>query len=210
MRTAANRWLVLVAMTGSLSMIMLDQTVVTVALPSITRDLPLSPSGQQWVVNAYVLAIAAVVAFGGRAADRLGPATCFRVGVLMFFAASVACALAPHGPAGQPWLLTARAVQGVGAALMIPVSGSLVMNAFPAAQAGTAMGLYAGISQIFLAFGPLIGGVLTAAVSWRAVFWVNVPVGLAALAMVHLARPDDHRTSTARVSLPWLNEVITR
>ncbi|HEV7655647.1 MAG TPA: MFS transporter [Mycobacteriales bacterium] len=194
-----NRWLVLVAMTCSLSMIMLDQTVVSVALPSMTRDLPLTPSGQQWVVSAYVLGIAAVVAFGARAAARLGPVTCFRIGVVGFFAASVACALAPHGGAGQSWLLAARATQGVGAALMIPVSGTLVMNAFPIAQRGRAMGLYAGISQIFLALGPLIGGLLTEHVSWRAVFWLNVPVGLAALVLVHRAAPDNRRDVTARV-----------
>jgi MFS family permease len=100
MRTA-NRWLVLIAMTGSLSMILVDQTVVAVALPAMTRDLPLSAPGQTWVVNAYVLAIAALVAFGGKLASRIGPVTCFRLGVITFFTASVACALPPTATAAR-------------------------------------------------------------------------------------------------------------
>jgi EmrB/QacA subfamily drug resistance transporter len=199
-----NRWLVLIAMTGSLSMILLDQTVVAVALPKMTRDLPLSASGQTWVVNAYVLAIAAVVAFGGKLANRIGPVTCFRLGVVTFFSASVACALAPHGGAGQSWLLAARAIQGVGAAFMIPVSGSMVMNSFQPAEQGKAMGIYAGLSQIFLAAGPLIGGVLTEHVSWRAVFWLNVPIGIAALVLVHIAHPDNRRNDTTKIRLSQL------
>jgi EmrB/QacA subfamily drug resistance transporter len=191
-------------MTASLSMIMLDQTVVAVALPAMTRGLPLSATGQTWVVNAYVLAIAALVAFGGKLANRIGPVTCFRLGVSTFFLASVACALAPHGGAGQSWILSARAIQGVGAALMIPVSGSLVMNAFAVEERGKAMGIYAGISQIFLALGPLIGGVLTEHVSWRAVFWLNVPIGVAALVLVHLARPDNQRADGAGIRLSRL------
>jgi EmrB/QacA subfamily drug resistance transporter len=199
-----NRWLVLIAMTGSLSMIMLDQTVVTVALPAMTRDLPLTPAGQQWVVNAYVLALAALVAFGGKLGNRLGPANCFRVGVVVFFVASVGCAIAPHGRFGEPWLLSARAIQGVGAALMMPVSAALVMGAFSASERGKAMAIYAGISQVFLAIGPLVGGLLTQHVSWRAVFWLNVPVGVAALVMVHIAKPDNVRHGGSAIRLPQL------
>jgi EmrB/QacA subfamily drug resistance transporter len=191
--TTSNRWLILIAMTGSLSMIMIDQTVVTVALPDMSRDLPLSANGQQWVVNAYVLALAALVAVGGKLGNRLGPVTCFRLGVIGFFAASVGCALAPHDDIGQSWMLVARGVQGAGAALMMPVSAVLVTNAFPVSQRGRAMAIYAGISQIFLATGPLIGGVLTEHVSWRAVFWLNLPVGLATLVLVHIARPPNDR-----------------
>ena len=193
---AGNRWLILVAMTGSLSMLMLDQTVVTVALPSMSRDLPLSASGQQWVVNAYVLAIAALVAIGGKVADRFGGVSTFRVGVITFFLASAGCGLAPHGDLGQSWLITARALQGVGAALMMPVSAVIVMAAFGIKERGRAMAVYVGLSQIFLAVGPLLGGVLTEKVTWRAVFWINVPVGIAALILVHIAVQP---TSAARV-----------
>jgi EmrB/QacA subfamily drug resistance transporter len=188
-----NRWLVLIAMTGSLSMIMLDQTVVTVALPSMGRDLGLSAGGQQWVVNAYVLAVAALVALGGKLGDKLGGVTTFRIGVAVFFVASMGCGLAPTGVLGEPWIIAARILQGAGAALMVPVSAAIVMGAFSLAERGRAMALYAGISQVFLAVGPLLGGALTESVSWRTVFWLNVPVGLAALVMVHIAKPVNTR-----------------
>ncbi|MGV9670684.1 MFS transporter [Gordonia sp. NPDC003504] len=197
---SGNRWLTLFAMTGALSMIMLDQTVVTVALPSMTRDLGLSSSGQQWVVNAYVLAMAACVALGGKLGDRLGPVTCFRVGVILFFMASVFCGLAPTG-GGEVWILAARAAQGIGAALMMPVSAKIVMDAFPISERGRAMAVYAGVSQVFLAIGPLIGGALTEWISWRAVFWLNVPVGVLALILVAVARPADVRDRDAHVSM---------
>jgi len=188
-----GRWLVLIAMTGSLAMIMLDQTVVTVALPSMSRELPLTAGGQQWVVNAYVLAMAALVALGGRLGDRLGGVTTFRIGVTVFFVASLACGFAPPGDMGQTWIIAARALQGAGAALMMPVSTSIVVDAFGDGERGRAMAVYTGVSQVFLAVGPLLGGALTESVSWRTVFWLNVPVGIAALVMVRIARPDDTR-----------------
>ena len=196
-----NKWLILTAMTGSLSMVMLDQTVVTVALPTMAHDLPLSASGQQWVVSAYVLAIAALVAFGGKLGDVLGRVSTFRWGILIFFLASAGCGLVPAGPSGQGWLIAARAVQGVGAALMMPVSAAIVMAAFPVKERGRAMAAYAGISQIFLAMGPLLGGYLTEYVSWRAVFWLNVPIGIAALVLVRVARPENPKLSGSRLRL---------
>ncbi len=145
-----NRWLVLIAMTGALSMIMLDQTVLSVALPSMSRDLPLPATGQQWVVNAYVLAMASLVALGGKLGDRFGGVTIFRLGVVTFFLASMACGLAPHGPLGEPWLIAARVLQGAGAALMMPASAAIVFGAFGVSERGRAMAIYAGISQVFL------------------------------------------------------------
>ncbi len=123
MSAPANRWLVLVAMTGSLSMIMLDQTVVTVALPAMSDDLGLRPTGQQWVVNAYVLALTALVAFGGKLGDRVGGVRTFRLGVAGFFVASALCGLAPAGGLGEAWIIAARALQGAAAALMVPTPG---------------------------------------------------------------------------------------
>jgi MFS family permease len=158
MSGARNRWLVLVAMTGSLSMIMLDQTVVTVALPSMARGLPLTPTGQAWVINAYVLAMAALVALGGKLGDKLGGVTTFRIGVVIFFFASIGCGLAPHGSIGEPWIIAARALQGAGAALMVPASAAIVIGAFAVRERGRAMAMYTGISQVFLAVGPLLGG----------------------------------------------------
>jgi EmrB/QacA subfamily drug resistance transporter len=189
-------WLTLIAMTGSLSMIMLDQTVVSVSLPTMARDLPLSAAGAQWVVNAYVLAMAAAVALGGKLGSKLGPVTTFRVGVIGFLVASACCGLAPNSAC----MILARVAQGVGAALMMPVTASIVMAAFPASVRGRAMGAYVGISQIFLALGPLIGGTLTEWWTWRAVFWVNVPVGLAALLLVRRAAPANPTQRGLRIS----------
>jgi EmrB/QacA subfamily drug resistance transporter len=186
-------------MTGSLSMVMLDQTVVTVALPSMTHDLPLTASGQQWVINAYVLALAALVAFGGKLGDILGGVTTYRAGVVLFFLASLGCGLTPTGSTGQAMLIGCRALQGVGAAMMMPASAAIVMAVFAPAERGRAMAIYAGISQVFLAVGPLLGGFLTEYVSWRAVFFLNVPVGITALLLVHFAHPPNLRQPGQRI-----------
>jgi EmrB/QacA subfamily drug resistance transporter len=121
--------------------------------------------------------------------DRVGGVRTFRVGVAGFFVASALCGLAPAGGLGEAWIIAARALQGAAAALMVPTSGAIVISAFPVQERGRAMAAYAGISQIFLAIGPLIGGALTESVSWRAVFWLNVPVGIAALVLVAIAKP---------------------
>ena len=184
-------------MTGSLSMILLDQTVVTVALPSMSHHLHLGAGAQQWVVNAYVLSLAALVAFGGKLGDRIGRVSTFRAGVLVFFVASAVCGLAPNATG----LIAARVAQGVGAALMWPASAAIMVSTFQLRERGRAMAMYAGISQVFLAAGPLLGGLLTEWVTWRAVFWLNVPVGIAALVMVRVARPDNTPQTGSRLSL---------
>lgn len=200
---AGRRWLILVAMTGALSMVTLDQTVVSVALPTMAHDLPLTASGQQWVVNAYVLAMAGLVAIGGKLGDRFGQVSTFRAGVILFFLASAACGLTPRGAVGESWMIAARAAQGVGAALMMPISAVIVMAAFAVQERGRAMAIYVGLSQVFLAVGPLLGGILTQQVSWRSVFWLNVPVGIAALILVQVARPDNTRQDGAQVNPFW-------
>lgn len=182
---ANRKWWVLVAMTGSLSMILLDQTVVSVALPSIQRDLDLTQTQLQWVVNAYLLAIAAFVAVGGRLADMFNPVRMFVLGVVLFAVGSAATGLAQD----ETWVIAARAFQGLGAALMIPPSGSIVINEFPLEQRGKAMGIYAGVSMIFLSLGPLIGGLFTEW-TWRAVFWINVPIAIVTIVLTVVARPD--------------------
>src|SRR5262249_29644841 len=150
-----------------------------------------------WVVNAYVLALAALVAFGGKLGDRIGRVTTFRVGVLIFFVASAACGLAPDATV----LIAARVAQGGGAALMWPASAAIMVSTFDLGERGRAMAMYAGISQVFLAAGPLLGGLLTEWVTWRAVFWLNVPVGIAALVMVRVAHPDNAAQPTSRISV---------
>ncbi|MDO8213825.1 DHA2 family efflux MFS transporter permease subunit [Conexibacter sp. CPCC 206217] len=182
-----RRWWILITMTGSLSMILIDQTVVSVALPTMQRDLGLSTTGVQWVVNAYLLAIAVFVALGGRAGDILGNVRVFRVGALTFVLASAACGFAQS----ETWIIVARAIQGIGAAMMTPASGAIVINSFGPRERGRAMGVYAGVSMIFLALGPLIGGLLVQGVTWRAVFFVNLPVGLVMLVLAQTTlRPD--------------------
>ena len=177
-----RRWWILATMTGSLSMILIDQTVVSVALPTMQRDLDLSTVGLQWVVNAYLLAIAAFVALGGKLGDLLGNARVFRIGAAVFVIASAACGFAQ----GEEWIIVARSIEGLGAAMMTPATGAIVMNAFRPSERGRAMGIYAGVSMVFLALGPLIGGVLTEWISWRAVFFVNLPVGVAMLVLARV------------------------
>lgn len=180
-----RRWWVLVAMTGSLSMILLDQTVVSVALPSIQRDLDLSQTEVQWIVNAYLLAIAALVAIGGRLCDMFDKVHVFLAGVIVFATASALVGLAQD----DAWIIIARTVQGLGAALMIPPSGAIVINEFSVRERGRAMGIYAGVSMIFLSLGPLVGGVFTEW-TWRAVFWINVPVAIMTVLLTVVARPE--------------------
>ncbi|MDA0184031.1 MFS transporter [Solirubrobacter phytolaccae] len=182
--TEANRrWWVLATMAGSLSMIMIDQTVVSVALPSMRRDLDLSPVGAQWVVNVYLLVLAMLVVIGGRLGDLVGPARTFRLGVALFVGASAFCALAVGGAS----LVLARGLQAAGAALMVPATGAILTNTFAPSERGRAMGIYSGSTMVFLALGPLVGGLLTELFSWRAVFFVNLPVGALTLAFAHVA-----------------------
>lgn len=181
-----RRWWVLVTMTGALSMILIDQTVVSVALPTIQRDLDMSQAGLQWIVNAYLLALAAFVALGGRLGEMFGLVRVFKLGALIFVVASATCGLAES----DTMLLASRAMEGFGAALMLPPSGAIVINSFGPSERGRAMGIYSGISMIFLALGPLVGGLLTEGISWRAVFFINLPVGVAMLALAAVVPRD--------------------
>jgi len=200
----AKRWWVLITMTGSLSMILIDQTVVSVALPTMQRDLDLTQTGLQWVVNAYLLAIAVFVALGGRIGDLIGNERTFRLGGLVFVVASAACGLAQS----DSWIIIARAVEGLGAALMTPASGAIVMNAFGPSERGRAMGVYSGVSMIFVALGPLIGGLLVEAVSWRAVFFVNLPVGVAMLVLAQTTLPRKVTPPGGRIDWPGVPLLI--
>jgi len=176
-------------MTGALSMILIDETVVSVALPSIQRSLELSSTQLQWVVNAYLLTLAAFVALGGRLSDMIGRVPVFLIGVIVFISASATAGLSTE----PVHILASRAVQGVGAAMMVPASQAIVTDAFPVEERGRAMGIYAGISMAFLALGPLIGGLLTEHVGWEWVFFVNLPVGLATIGLTLYSRPSTTR-----------------
>jgi EmrB/QacA subfamily drug resistance transporter len=169
-----------------LAMSMLDMTVVNVALPSIERDLHLSFSGLEWTIGAYTLAFAVLLITGGRLGDIFGRRRAFIAGATVFAVSS-----AVTGAAGSGALLIAgRAAQGVGAALMMPATLGIITNTFPPAERGRAIGTWAGASGLALAIGPLLGGALTQAISWRAVFFVNIPVAIAAVSVALLAAPE--------------------
>ncbi len=171
------KWWTLGAMCFALFMIMLDNTVVNVALPSIQNDLGSSLSGLEWTVNGYTLSIAVLLATGGRLGDIFGRRRVFLIGVIVFTVSSIAAGLAP----GTAALIVSRITQGIGAALMMPATLSIVTNAFEPHERGKAIGTWAGVSALALAIGPVLGGLLTEHVSWRAIFFLNVPVGVAAV-----------------------------
>nr|WP_240967680.1 MFS transporter [Streptomyces composti] len=174
----------------AVSMTFIDQTIVAIAAPDIVHELDLSTSGMQWVVNAYLLSLAAFFALGGRLADLLGPRRVVIAGTLIFTVSSVLCGCVPEGDVAQPWLIVFRATQGFGAALMFPAALAVVVAVFPVERRGRALALFFGLSGALTAVGPLLGGWLTAW-TWRAVFWVNVPVAVVALVLTFLARIAD-------------------
>ncbi|MGF6770749.1 EmrB/QacA subfamily drug resistance transporter [Paraburkholderia sp. GAS199] len=180
------------------SMAFIDGSVVNVALPSIQTELGASVAAIQWVVNAYLLFLGALVLVGGSLGDRLGRRTVFIAGIGLFTLASVACGLAP----GVGALIAARAVQGVGAALLVPSSLSIIGAVFDDEERGRAIGTWAGVGAITSALGPVAGGWLVDAFSWRAIFFLNVPIACATIALAAVAVPDSHREDPAGANAP--------
>jgi len=196
-----RRWWTLGAMCFALFMIMLDNTVVNVALPSIQRDFDTTLSGLEWTVNAYTLTFGVLLVTGGRLGDIFGRRRMFLFGVVVFALSSAAIGLSPD----EGWLVAGRAVQGIGAAFMMPATLSIITNAFPAHERGKAIGTWAGVSAIALAIGPVVGGFLVEHVSWRAIFYVNVPVAVVAVAVTLFAAHESRdETVTREVDLPGI------
>ena len=196
-----RKWWTLGSVSFALFMIMLDNTIVNVALPSIGRGLGVGVSELEWVVNAYALAFAAFMLTGGRLADLYGRRLIFDIGLVVFTVSSLLCGLAPDAAT----LIAARAFQGAGAALMMPATLSIISAAFAPEERGTAIGIWAGVSGSALAIGPLLGGLLTEHVGWSWVFFVNVPVGAVALAASFVLIVESRSgASGRRLDLPGL------
>ncbi|MFB7370452.1 MFS transporter [Streptomyces sp. NPDC056222] len=174
----------------------LDNLVVTTALPSIREDLGGALHDLEWTVSAYTLTFAVLLMFGAALGDRFGRRRLFVVGLAVFTGASAAAALAP----GIDALIAARAVQGVGAAIMMPLTLTLLTAAVPAAKRGMAFGIWGAVNGLAVASGPLIGGTLTEHISWQWIFWLNVPLGLALLPLARLRLAESHGTG-ARLDL---------
>jgi EmrB/QacA subfamily drug resistance transporter len=189
-----RKWWTLGAMCFALFMIMLDNTVVNVALPSIQQDLGASISGLEWTINGYTLSFAVLLATGGRLGDIFGRRRMFLAGVVIFALSSATAGFAPDETA----LVISRVVQGVGAALMMPGTLSIITDAFPAHERGKAMGTWAGVSALALAVGPVLGGFLTEHVSWRAIFYINIPVAIGAVVATLFAVRESRDTSVGR------------
>jgi EmrB/QacA subfamily drug resistance transporter len=197
----ARKWWTLAAVAFGLFMIMLDNTVVNVALPSIAADLQADLSELEWIVTGYALTFASLMLTGGKLADLMGRRLIFIVGLTIFTLSSLACGLASSGEV----LIGARVVQGAGAALMNPATLSIIAATFPPRQRGTAIGIWAGVSALALAIGPLVGGLLTEHIDWSWIFFVNVPIGVLAIAASLILIPESKDESAEqRLDLPGL------
>jgi EmrB/QacA subfamily drug resistance transporter len=189
-----SRWWTLGAMCFALFMIMLDNTVVNVALPSIQRDLHASLASLEWTVNAYTLTFAVLLVTGGRLGDIFGRRRMFLFGVVVFGLSSLMIGFATD----DTMLVAFRAVQGIGAAFMMPATLSIITQTFPPEQRGTAIGTWAGVSALALAIGPVVGGFLTEAVSWRAIFFINPPIAVVAVAVTLFATRESRDETVGR------------
>jgi EmrB/QacA subfamily drug resistance transporter len=187
-----NSKLILAAMIFAVSMTFIDQTIVAIAVPTLQDDLHMTATGVQWIINGYLLALAALFAFGGRLADIAGHRRMVVIGVVIFATASALCGATPTGSGAETWMITFRVIQGAGAALMFPAALAIVLEAFPVSQRGRALALFFGIAGGLTCVGPLAGGYLTEW-TWRAIFWVNVPVALIALFLIWKSKPDNKK-----------------
>ena len=197
-----RKWWTLLAVSVGTFMLLLDITVVNTALPSIEKDLSASFTDVQWVIDAYTLSLAAIVLTAGSLADRLGRRAVFAIGLGIFSAASLAAGLAPDAT----FLNISRAIQGIGGAAMFAVSLALVAQEFAAGrERATAMGVYGAVIGVAVAIGPLVGGAITSGLGWRWVFFLNVPIGIAAIAVTFLRIRESRDPGATRID--WLGLV---
>jgi EmrB/QacA subfamily drug resistance transporter len=191
-----RRKLVLAICCLSLFIFGVDSTIVNVALPSIQRDLQAPVSGLQWTVDAYTVVIASVLILAGSTADRFGRRRVFQIGLATFTLGSLLCSLAP----GLGWLVAFRMIQAVGGSMMNPVAVSIIANTFTdARERARAIGIWGGVFGLSIAAGPPLGGVLVDGVGWRGIFWVNIPVGVAAIVLTALFVPESRAARPRRI-----------
>jgi EmrB/QacA subfamily drug resistance transporter len=183
-----SRNLILAAMIFAVAMTFIDQTIVSIAAPEIRKELGLTSTGVQWAINAYLLSLAALFAFGGRVADTVGHRRMVTLGVIVFAGASALCGLTPKGSLAEAWIVTFRVIQGAGGAIMFPAALAIVVQTFALRERGRALAIFFGIAGGLTAIGPILGGFLTQW-TWRAIFWVNIPVAIVALILIAVSRP---------------------
>src|SRR5690242_21801417 len=181
-----NPWLVLLVLTTGFFMIMLDTTIVNVAIPAMSAGLNTTLDQILWVINAYVLVYAVLLITAGRLGDLYGQRTLFAIGLLVFTVASALCGLAQNAEQ----LIAARVLQGVGGALLTPQTLAILTSIFPPERRGAAFGIWGGIAGLATIAGPVVGGLIVTYLNWRWVFYVNVPVGVTAFVLTFLIVPD--------------------
>ncbi len=195
-----RKWLTLASVSFGLFMIMLDNTVVNVALPSIQRDLGADLSELEWIVTGYALTFASLMLVGGKVADAYGRRRIFVAGIVVFTLASLLCGLANS----SEMLIGARVLQGAGAALMNPATLSIIAATVPPRERGTAIGIWAGTSALALAIGPLVGGLITEHLEWSWIFFVNIPIGILGIVASYLFIDESRDETHASLDLPGL------
>jgi EmrB/QacA subfamily drug resistance transporter len=192
--TARQRYVVLAICCSALLVVVMDGTIVNVALPSIRADLGASVPGLQWTIDAYTVVLGSLLILSGSTADRFGRRTTFQFGIGIFTLGSLMCSIAP----GLGWLIAARMVQAVGGSMLTPVAMSIITNVFTdPRERARAIGIWGGAIGVSFGIGPVVGGLLTDTVGWRAIFWVNVPIGVIAVVLAALFIPES-RAARAR------------
>jgi EmrB/QacA subfamily drug resistance transporter len=200
MNEGYQRYRVLWPLVPAMAMVMIDFTIVSISATTIQRDVGLTETGEQWLVTAYALSTAAFVALGGRLGDVFGHRRIVVVGIVVFAGSSLLCGLVPDTGIAEPWLIVFRVLQGVGGGLLIPSTTVLVLDAFPPEERGKGLSVFFIVAGLFTAIGPIAGAYLTEFWTWRAIFWINVPVAILALTELYFVKLADVK-HPARIDL---------
>ncbi|MGK2933512.1 MAG: MFS transporter, partial [Solirubrobacterales bacterium] len=192
MSNTKGSYLVLTAMIFAVSMTFIDQTIVSISVPEIQKELDLSSTGVQWIVSGYLLSMAALFAFGGKLADVAGRRKILILGILIFAVSSALCGATPKGDLAETWMIFFRVVQGAGAAMMFPAALAITISSFPVETRGRAMALFFGITGALTSVGPIAGGYLTEW-TWRSIFWINVPIAIISLILIWKSKPANKK-----------------